>query len=143
MILTNNKYLKNFNKHRVSFFLANKVKFNETFFFKSFLTKKNIDFNLNQKFVHDIFHTQTKINKNFNSPLKNTFEDTINFLKSLNKDKFIDFKNSISLVNKKNHFFWLKILSKFFRYSYFFRFIFEFTFFIFLLIFLFKTGTLF
>jgi hypothetical protein len=138
--MLNNKYSKNFKKHRNFIFLSNKILFNKLDY-----SETNFVHNNDNSYILNFFKFKKQIFKNKkNYPLNNhsSFDNFSNTDENLfNNDKFLEFLNILKHANKINYIFFVNILSTFFRYSYFLRFIFE-SFIIFsFIIYSFKSGT--
>ena len=140
-MLINQKYLKNFKRHRNKIFLAQKI-----FFHKFTNDESNIYLlNLKKKEIFEILKIkkQTYKKKNsfpLNESLKNLSENFVE-KKSFNFDKFVNFLNIANVTNRINYNFFIDFLLKFFKYSYLTRFCIEFIIILAFLIYFFKTGT--
>lgn len=143
MILSNKNYIKNLKRHRQSNFLNIKIKFDKDFVELKKNNKQSIE-SLNKiSQFYNKFETRSYQHIKSQFPLKSSFENPLEFLKTLNKDKVDDFLQSINIINKKNNLLWVKWLSIIFSYVHLYRFFFELMCGFYLLYYIFKTGTFF
>jgi hypothetical protein len=130
--MLNNKYSKNFKKHRNLIFLSNKILFNKLNYSETNFLHNNNNFYIFRK---QIF----KDKKSY--PMNDRSFDNFSNDNLLNNDKFSEFLNILKSINKVNYIFFINILSTLFRYSYFLKFVLEFFFFSSFIIYSFKLGT--